>query len=83
MVLISTDSSQSSNSLVRSFGTEDRETEKFVPPSQDIYEFIIFRGSDIKDLIVPNERPAPVPTTQRPGYDPAIMVSVRKTRATN
>lgn len=73
-------SSSQSNSLVRSFGTEDRETEKFVPPSQDVYEFIIFRGSDIKDLIVPNERPSPVPTPQRPQYDPAIMASVCTTK---
>eukprot|EP01127_Copromyxa_protea_P010111 TRINITY_DN2440_c0_g1_i1.p1 TRINITY_DN2440_c0_g1~~TRINITY_DN2440_c0_g1_i1.p1 ORF type:complete len:570 (-),score=120.03 TRINITY_DN2440_c0_g1_i1:64-1773(-) len=74
-ILYSVDSAAQAVALanVRSFGTEDREAEKFVPPSQDVYEFIIFRGSDIKDLVVPNER-APVPT-QRPQYDPAIMAS--------
>jgi protein LSM14 len=35
-----------------SYGTENRPSQKRVEPSNEIYEFIIFRGADIKDLKV-------------------------------
>lgn len=50
---------------VRSFGTEDRETENPVAPQSKIYDYILFRATDIKDISV-------VPTTQLL-YDPAII----------
>lgn len=56
-------------STVRLFGTEDRHPEGggFVAASPEVYEYIIFRGSDIKDLHVIETQPAPVM------QDPSIM----------
>merc|ERR1711884_739213 len=60
-------------SKVRSFGTEDRPTDRPVAPRDEIYEYIIFRGSDIKDIRVCHP-PKPQPTLQGGlPNDPAIV----------
>ncbi|XP_076263389.1 LSM14 family protein trailer hitch isoform X3 [Rhynchophorus ferrugineus] len=53
---------------VRSFGTENREAQFPVPAQNQVYDYILFRGSDIKDISIVNS----VPHTQ-PLNDPAIM----------
>ncbi|XP_051176198.1 protein LSM14 homolog B isoform X3 [Leptopilina boulardi] len=51
---------------VRSFGTEDRDTQIPVAPQNQIYEYILFRGTDIKDIrVVSNVSSIP--------NDPAIV----------
>ena len=53
------------------FGTENRPTDNPVAARDEVFEFIIFRGQDIKDIRLCE---APQPTM--PGglpYDPAIV----------
>ena len=57
--------------LVRSYGTEDRPAPKLIPPRNEVYEYIIFRGSDIKDLSV-----SKVAKPEEPHQDPAIVSAV-------
>lgn len=56
---------------VRSFGTEDRPTDRPAPPREEVYEYIIFRGSDIKDITVCEPPKAQHALPQ----DPAIVQS--------
>lgn len=65
---------------MHSYGTEERRTPVFVPPRDETYDFIIFKASDIKDLIVCEQPKANSPHSAfSPGlpYDPAI-VSISK-----
>lgn len=71
-VLYTIDPKESTVALakVKSFGTEDRPTDRPVPPRDEIFEYIIFRGRDIKDLHVC----APPQMVGLP-QDPAIVQS--------
>lgn len=51
---------------MKSFGTEDRKAANPVPAQKQVYDYILFRATDIKDISV-------VPPPQQLLYDPAIV----------
>ena len=60
---------------VVSYGTEGRRPDDEIPPSlENVYEYIVFRGSDVKDLRIeggPIEHEPPKPPKMPD--DPAIL----------
>ncbi|OAP57681.1 hypothetical protein AYL99_08419 [Fonsecaea erecta] len=62
---------------VFSFGTEDRKVDKFIPPSQQKYGFIVFRGSDVKDIKIAEDEPSQPSPPQSMPNDPAILNASR------
>lgn len=56
-----------------SYGTEDRRTgDEFYPPNPALYDYILFRGKDVKDLRIEDETKEPAPKPSMPN-DPAIL----------
>ena len=53
---------------VRSYGSEGRRNgiNEF-PPSDRVFEYIVFRGSDVKDLKISDEPPEPLNQVSRLG----------------
>jgi protein LSM14 len=65
-ILHSIDTKESTVALanVRSFGTEDRKVDTYIPPASDVYEYILFQATDIQHLVVcelPGIPPVPDP----------------------
>ncbi|XP_046397269.1 protein LSM14 homolog B isoform X3 [Ischnura elegans] len=65
---------------VRSFGTETRETTFPVAPQNQVYDYILFRASDIKDIRVvnnvgslPNDPAIVQSAYQNPGFPHAVL----------
>ncbi|PFH35653.1 FFD and TFG box motifs protein [Besnoitia besnoiti] len=60
--------------MVRSLGTEGRRHPEDIPPSPQVYDCIVFKGSDIKDLTVCSE-PDPSLVSHLSSFppDPAIV----------
>uniref|UniRef100_V5HUA2 Sm domain-containing protein n=1 Tax=Ixodes ricinus TaxID=34613 RepID=V5HUA2_IXORI len=78
-ILYTIDTRESTVALakVRSFGTEDRPTDRPVAPRDEVYEYIIFRAHDIKDLRV-SDAPQATANFCRGGLtnDPAYCTSL-------
>lgn len=53
-------------------GTEGRRPGQDIPPSNDVYDLVVFRSSDIEDLQIFEP---PIITPSKPFTDPAIVSS--------
>lgn len=70
---ISSENSTVALEQVVSYGTEGRRPEDEVPPSDNVYEYIVFRGSDVKDLRIEDTPKENKPLQPPVPDDPAIL----------
>jgi len=63
---------------VRSFGTEGRRPGEELPPGNEPFDYIVFRGSDVKDLRIEEGPREPEPRKPQMPDDPAILGVSRK-----
>merc|ERR1712048_688232 len=73
--LYTIDTKESTVTLAKvvSLGTENRKPDNLIPPRDEVFEYIVFRGSDIEDLHV-NECAKPTPNSiSNTHNDPAIV----------
>jgi hypothetical protein len=74
LVEINSENSSVALENVTSFGTEDRKQgDEAVGPSNRLYEYIVFRGSDVKDLRIEEQRKEEPPAPPQMPNDPAIL----------
>jgi protein LSM14 len=72
LYVINTEESTIALQNVRSYGTEGR-TKPDVAPTEEVYDFIIFRGEDIKDLTVLEGSSTAKPSQRAVLEDPAVV----------
>ncbi|KAL1994414.1 hypothetical protein VTN49DRAFT_3083 [Thermomyces lanuginosus] len=65
---------------VVSYGTEGRRGNpaEEIPPSSSVYEYIVFRGSDVKDISLAEEEKKEEPPRPQMPNDPAILGSMSR-----
>jgi protein LSM14 len=74
LVEINSENSSVALENVTSYGTETRkEGAEAVAPSDRLYEYIVFRGSDVKDLRIEETRKEEAPAPPQMPNDPAIL----------
>ena len=59
--------------IVKSFGTEHRDSSNPIPPQNQVYPYVVFNGAEIEDLQVCEPPRSAVVQANTPYTDPAIV----------